>query len=807
MISDVTQAAERAVASGATVAELDDLARQAGELDLTQPGTAEASTTEERARLAVLLDFLGLRAPAARLLVPVDRDGAAQVAGLRNIEGMLAARHGEYERAIGLFTQALGQAPNGSVLRTKILANRAAAYLQQGETTQAAESVALARAARRAVGDPAADVLLASVQSEVAASEGDLDGLRASVSALGEASRSRIAELGPQHPQALTTVANMAAAEFELACAEGAVDRQRRAAEVLEVAARRLGAELGADHPHALIALSNLHLADLVLARAAGQPRRVAGTLANLAAVAQRLSAVLGAAHPQARLAAANFATARAEASSASAQTGQRLAAPEAGGSAPSSRAGALRRAAGGPEVPTARKAALGRLALLDANEVGQVFRVSGFLLPDDAAALEYLEFTGDGAGRARAARAVVTFRASLPREDRDELDRYCAWPRALVTDGSGAVCGLLLPALPADYFGQQTDPASGRLTQRPRAMSWLTATEQQQAAAGADLPLVDHTDRLMLLAQLIYAVGRLHKSGWVFGDLSLGNAVFTLDPPRLMLVGCDGAAEEANPQRVSAFAPTWVPPECQDPGDRALPSRATDVYQLGLAIVRCLTPGPGASSARSVERLADLLDPAGTGLVTRTLAADPAQRPTAKELYRYVRGVVSARVAPPRLFYASLTTPFVPHGAEAHIAWQLDGATEVTVAVGDGSAITVDLAANVAGCAFRPGESGAVLVTASNRYGSVSVEACHVTLYRLPSIAEILPQLPAVELPSFEAFDLGHVNALLDSTPRLSERLIESLSLHPIELLDSMMAELPNLSSLQRLITSQERR
>ncbi len=124
MIGDVTQAAERAVASGATVAELDDLARQAGELDLTQPGPAEASTAEERARLAVLLDFLGLRAPAARLLVPVERDGAAQVAGLRNIEGMLAARHGEYERAIGLFTQALGQAPNGSALRTKILANR-----------------------------------------------------------------------------------------------------------------------------------------------------------------------------------------------------------------------------------------------------------------------------------------------------------------------------------------------------------------------------------------------------------------------------------------------------------------------------------------------------------------------------------------------------------------------------------------------------------------------------------------------------------------------------------------------------------
>ena len=151
---------------------------------------------------------------------------------------MLAARHGDYGRAAELFAEALPAAPQGSSLRTKILANLAAACLQAGETARAAEWLTQASEARSLAGDPATDVLLASVQTGVAAIEGDLSFLRTSVSTLGEASRSRIAELGPHHPQALTTVANMAAAEFELACAEDSPERQDRAARVLEIATR-----------------------------------------------------------------------------------------------------------------------------------------------------------------------------------------------------------------------------------------------------------------------------------------------------------------------------------------------------------------------------------------------------------------------------------------------------------------------------------------------------------------------------------------------------------------------------------------
>lgn len=773
MFSDVIEAAERAVADGATRADLDDLARQVDGLDLARPGE------EERARLAVLLDFLGLRAEAERILRTA---GQGQAAGLRNIEGILVARHGDYGRAVELFAEALPAAPQGSSLRTKILANLAAACLQAGETAQAAEWLTQASQARLVAGDPATDVLLASVQAGVAAIEGDLADLRTSVSTLGEASRSRIAELGPHHPQALMTVANMAAAEFELACAEGSLERQERAIRVLEIATRRLGAELGADHPQALVSLANLRTADLVLARQEGRMRQVTVAAAELEAVSQHLAVILGTDHPQARLVAANVA-------SATPETEQRL---------------------GDPAVDwpgtTVSQADLGTLIPLYASASGRVFRVEEFFLPGDSTPLAYLQFTGEHPGRARAVSAAVSFRAQVSPDERAELDKYSAWPRAVVENASGATCGLLMPALPDDYFCQQADPESGQLTWKPREMSWLITTPEQLAAAQLNIPPVGQADRLVLLAQLIYAIGRLHKHGWIFGDLTFGNVAFAVDPPRLMLLNCDGAASRDDLGREQVSAPFWDPPECRDPGNQEFQDTATDSYKLGLAILRCLTPGRGASTARAARRLTGLIDEEGIGLIARALSPNPAQRPTAKEMYNYVHQIVSSRISPPRVAYARLATPYVSRGSEARIDWQLEAATDVTISVGPGPVFEVDVAASVTGCVFRPSESGRVIVTARNRYGSVSLDLGSITVYALPSFAVNLPYLPEIKMPTIGAFDLGPVSALLASASRIGERLSDGLSPNPLDLVDSLMSDLPSIRSLQRLALTGER-
>jgi hypothetical protein len=80
-----------------------------------------------------------------------------------------------------------------------------------------------------------------------------------------------------------------------------------------------------------------------------------------------------------------------------------------------------------------------------------------------------------------------------------------------------------------------------------------------------------------------------------------------------------------------------------------------TDAYKLGLAVLRCLAPGPGAASSRSAGRLAGAIDPVGAGLVSRALSADRGQRPTARDWHGYLSWVVASRRAIPEVVTVSL--------------------------------------------------------------------------------------------------------------------------------------------------------
>jgi uncharacterized protein YegL len=288
-------------------------------------------------------------------------------------------------------------------------------------------------------------------------------------------------------------------------------------------------------------------------------------------------------------------------------------------------------------------RSALGQLTGLATGGFSQVFRVDEFLLPGDATPLAYKRFTVHHVEQARSAAAVVEFRARLTAAERGMLDRYAAWPRAIVEDSSGVVSGLLMPLIPPEFFSLQHDPATGRLVSTPRDMGWLIATAEQRNAAGLDLPEVKHSERLVLLAQLVFIIGWLHARGWVFGDLSYKNVVFALGPPRLMLLDCDGAAALSDFTRRQPSTIFWHPPEGElGVGRQELQDTVTDVYKLGLAILRCLTPGKGAATTKSVGRLGGLLDEDGADLVTRALSADRMSRPTSRELYDYFYRVAS---------------------------------------------------------------------------------------------------------------------------------------------------------------------
>lgn len=433
------------------------------------------------------------------------------------------------------------------------------------------------------------------------------------------------------------------------------------------------------------------------------------------------------------------------------------------------------------------RKARLEPMTPVAEGGFGKVFRLDKFRLPGDPTPLAYKEFTKEKDVQAKSAAAVTSFRDGLSPEDRDELDLYSTWPRALVEEKPGRICGLLMPLIPQEFFCQQTDPDSGKLTSKPREMGWLIATDEQRAAAHVDLAPVDTMDRLILLAQLIYAIGRLHKHGWVFGDLSFKNAAFALNPPRLKLLDCDGAAALTDQGRNQASTPFWEPPECQA-GQHVLQDTVTDVYKLGLAILRCVTPGKGAATSKSPDRIRGVLDAHAVALVTKAVSGDRSRRPTAKDLYTYFYEVVRSRITVPEIKMARLTKPFILRGGEARIEWHIENGTSVTISVGSNQPVRVDLAAHPDGYAFRPEGPGPVSIEAVNQFGAVTAALGELEVYDLPPFNIDFGFMPRPQVPGVEAFTLAPLAEVLESAPRVSVPEIPAVpSLHSLELVDSL--------------------
>lgn len=446
----------------------------------------------------------------------------------------------------------------------------------------------------------------------------------------------------------------------------------------------------------------------------------------------------------------------------------------------------------------TITEASLGTPKYLASGGFAEVFAVPDFTLPGDTTPLAYKRFTVDHAQQARSAQASVEFREDLSPADRVDLDGRTTWPRALVTGASGSICGLLMPLIPPEFFFQAPDE-SGNLARRPREMSWLVSSAEQRTAAQVDFGDIPRTDRLVMLAQLAYVVGRLHKHDWVFGDLSFSNAVFALDPPRILLLDCDGAAALADRKRKQSSTPFWDPPECpiEEPqGGRKqdLQDEITDVYKLGLAILRCLTPGKGASSSRNVKRLGTELDAAGTDLVTRTLSEHRHVRPRAKEIYGYIRQTAVGRIAVPQIISARLMTSCRVRGLDAHIEWQITEAHEVEIRLGVNQTATVTLKDNPRGYTFQPQRSGPVSIEARNRFGTARVELGDLILYELPQFRVDLTSLPAVYVPEINSPGLPGLDAAMAGRPRTPTgvKVARLPSLSVMELIGILSPALP---------------
>jgi serine/threonine protein kinase len=433
-------------------------------------------------------------------------------------------------------------------------------------------------------------------------------------------------------------------------------------------------------------------------------------------------------------------------------------------------------------------RAALGPLKELAEGGYGKVYEAKQFRLPGDSSAIAFKEFMTEVAEQARAAANAVSFRDQLSPGDRADLDRCTVWPRALVEE-RGAIVGLLMPLIGPEFFFQATDRATGKTTRTLRDLQWLMASQTQLAANGAQD--VDETDRLVLLAQLVYDVARLHKQDWVYGDLSFKNAAFAVGPPRMILLDCDGAAYLYDQGRRQGHSFGWTPPEC---AQADVQDKATDVYKLGLAILRCLNPGKQAATIRDPNRVAGKLDATGAALIARAVEPDPAKRPTAKDLYGYLRRFVASRIAPPEVLAARLATPLRVRGMDVRVEWEIANVSEVTIRVGVSPPMTVPVVANGRPQfhVFRARESGPVTIEAENRYGAVRVDLGELTLYEIPPFdpKSLIGTLPRPAVPPLEPFTLDALAPALATVPRVAVPEIPRLPTMPTADLTSVLRQ-----------------
>ena len=291
----------------------------------------------------------------------------------------------------------------------------------------------------------------------------------------------------------------------------------------------------------------------------------------------------------------------------------------------------------------------LGALTFIASGGFGEVFR-TGFRLPGYRGALAYKELKSslpqDRYSRAvEAMRQAVRLRDSMSDGGRSDLDEVTVWPLALVEEG-GVVRGCLMPLIRPEFFAELHPPATGKKDSKTRELRWLPVRPAMLQRAGFSQDQIDEFSglpvRMRILAWLVYSVALLHSHGVVYGDMSLKNAVFCLgEHPRSVLMDCDGVARQDDVSRRQANSPFFLAPECEEPGRNPFArGRAhfqdtrTDVYKLGLCVVRCLSRGLGAMQRKSADHLTGQLSPECLDVIKASLSQDPDQRPTAKQLY-----------------------------------------------------------------------------------------------------------------------------------------------------------------------------
>lgn len=301
-------------------------------------------------------------------------------------------------------------------------------------------------------------------------------------------------------------------------------------------------------------------------------------------------------------------------------------------------------------EIDRADLGTLGRQ--LGQGGQARVFAAPELRLPDTTGPLVFKEYR-QGQATPHGLRGIVAVRSRLTPDQRSALDSCAAWPMRVVRDATG-MCGVIMPLIGDEFFQPRTLP-SGLSDYAPREVQNMFIDPELAGRLG--MPLLPLVQRLAICRDLAAALGLLHAHGVIFGDVNAKNALFRATPAAsVLLVDCDAVRIKGSAAVVRQLnSPDWDPPE------GAVLSQATDVYKLGLFVIRALSPGRQCSTARDPARITPLLDGAGQTLLTLTLSRDPAQRPTARQWWAYFAERITTLTVARRAAARRATPPIIP--------------------------------------------------------------------------------------------------------------------------------------------------
>jgi hypothetical protein len=330
------------------------------------------------------------------------------------------------------------------------------------------------------------------------------------------------------------------------------------------------------------------------------------------------------------------------------------------------------------------------------------VHELPDFRLPDAHSPLVYKEYRV-----ARPARydllQTVHARLDLTSASRDRLDAMAAWPCRVVTDQDATV-GIVMPRIPGSFFDEIVLLGGGGTESSLREIQNLFIPEALAKRIGR--PVLQLPERLAVCRDFAAALSFLHNEmRVVFGDINPRNAVYRLrEAPLVMFLDCDGVRPLGTVATAPQLnAPDWVPPE-----GGAL-SLSSDLYKLGLFILRCLAPGAGASILYD-PTLANGLDDVGRDMLRAALTADPRTRPTARAWHVHLSRLTGEPIEPPKVLDVGLDREFTIAGHPVELRWSIQDALTVEV-LADNRRFTLD---------GRPGRGSFPLVVDRTSYVQV---------------------------------------------------------------------------------------